>query len=308
MLSCGDVGAMLDDIRTKPFITHDDVVRLNFIKSDGGYHFRRHFRQGLRSHVIEVLRGTDIDAEKFGIERDGIRRYPRARPLRILRLFRTRLAGLEDALDEIRRVKLVERYLAPDFLARSNEFIVEYVTAGGRGILLCGLQEYVNGEILNPWGLLSGDRLIETLYDHLFPPQEQPSHRSRWAETVRAEGARFIACIKQMIIETGHVPDLAGMGNLVIVPSGVIKLVDINNIAQVAFTPEIDLDDKGYPVCDKSIEALAHLEAKLLGNTIDPTERMYRFFLNPERMGRVSEKERLFYRDFKFRNGMESAR
>jgi hypothetical protein len=166
----------------------------------------------------------------------------------------------------------------------------------------------VSGEILNPWGLLSGDRLIETLYDQLFPPQQQPSHRSRWVETVRSEGVRFIACIKQMIIETGHVPDLAGMGNLVIVPSGGIKLVDINNIAQVAFTPEIDLDDKGYPVCDKSIEALAHLEAKLLGNTIDPNERVYRFFLNPERMGRASEKERLFYLDFKFRNGMESGR
>jgi len=298
---------MLDDIRTKPFITHDDVVRLNFIKSDCAYHFRRHFRQGLRSHVIEVLRGTDIDVEKFGIDIDGIRRYPRAKPLRILRLFRTRLSGLGDALEEIRRVKLVERYLAPDFLARSNEFIVDYVTAGGRGILLCGLQEFVDGEILNPWGLLSGERLIETVYDHLSPPQEQPSHRSRWAETVRAEGARFIGHIKQMIIETGHVPDLAGMGNLVIVPSGVIKLVDINNIAQVAFTQEIDLDDKGYPVCDKSIEALAHLEAKLLGNTIDPTERMYRFFLNPERMRRVSEKERLFYRDFKFRYVVESA-
>ena len=103
------------------------------------------------------------------------------------------------------------------------------------------------------------------------------------------------------IPHAGQIRNMAGMGNLVIVPSGVIKLVDINNIAQVAFTPEIDLDDKGYPVCDKSIEALAHLEAKLLGNTIDPTERMYRFFLNPERMRRVSEKERLFYRDFKFR-------
>jgi hypothetical protein len=298
---------MLDDIRTKPFITHDDVVRLNFIKSDSAYHFRRHFRQGLRSHVIEVLRGTDIDVEKFGIDIDGIRRYPRAKPIRILRLFRTRLSGLGDALEEIRRVKLVERYLAPDFLARSNEFIVEYVTAGGRGILLCGLQEFVGGEILNPWGLLSGERLLETVYDHLIQTADPSSRKSEWIQTVRTEVTRFISCVKQMIIETGHIPDLAGMGNLVIVSSGRVKLVDINNIAQVAFTPEIDLDDKGYPVCDKSIEALAHLEVKLLGNAIDPIDRIYRFFLNPARMQRVAEKERIFYREVKFRNGVDSA-
>lgn len=298
---------MPDDIRAKPYITHDDVVALNFIKSDGSYHFRRHFRQGLRSHVMEVLRPADIEVEKFGTDINGILRYPRAKPVRIFRLFRTRLGNVKSAIDEIQRVKLVERYLAPDFLARSNEFIVDYTTAAGRDILLCGLQEYVEGEILNPWGLLGDERLLATIYDQLFQPAASSAPgRFDWGAAVRAKTVRFIHNIKQMILETGHVPDLAGMGNLVIVPSGAIKLVDINNIARVSFTREITLDDKGYPVCDKSIEALSNLEIKLLGNTIDRADEIYRFFLDPMRMQRVADKERVFNIEVKSRNDLES--
>ena len=286
---------MTGDIRTRAFIGHDDVVGLNFINSDAPYHFRRHFRQGLRSHVMEVLRPADIDVEKFGISSDGIRRFPRARPIRIFRLFRTRLSNVAEALAEIGRVKLVERYLAPGYLARSNEFIVDYEAPEGSAPLLCGLQEYVEGEILNPWGLLEGDRLIAAFHCQLFKAPTAPfPEKEAWAGIVRDKGIRFVEKIKQMILASGHVPDLAGMGNLMIVRSGTIKLVDINNIAIVSFSSQIELDDKGYPVCDKSIEALANLETKLIGNPIDPADAIYHFFLDPQRRHEVSEKERLF--------------
>ena len=44
-----------EDIRDKPVIGHEDVVQLNFVRSPGSYLFRRHYKNGLRSHVMEVL-------------------------------------------------------------------------------------------------------------------------------------------------------------------------------------------------------------------------------------------------------------
>ena len=99
-----------------------------------------------------------------------------------------------------------------------------------------------------------------------------------------------------MVAEVRHVPDLAGAGNLVVTKAGQIKLVDINNISPVVYDVDIRLDDKGYPVCDKSIEALALLEQKITGQAIDAQEALYRFFLAPERRQRVKRQEELFYR------------
>jgi hypothetical protein len=65
----------------------------------------------------------------------------------------------------------------------------------------------------------------------------------------------FIKRLKQMIAKIGHVPDLAGAWNLILTRPRNIKLVDINNISRVSFDPVINLDDKGYPICDKSIKA-----------------------------------------------------
>jgi len=98
-----------------------------------------------------------------------------------------------------------------------------------------------------------------------------------------------------MIVEKAHVPDLAGVGNLVMVPSGEIKLVDMNNISRVAFDSDIQLDDRGYPVCDKSIEALSLLESKLLGRPVDTSEAIYRHFLDPQRLRAVQVREEIFY-------------
>lgn len=97
-----------------------------------------------------------------------------------------------------------------------------------------------------------------------------------------------------MIHETGYIPDLAGLGNMIMMASGQIKLVDINNISRVHFDTTIRLDDRGYPVCDKSIEALAMLERKILGHPIDSNDAIYRTFLIARRMEEVAALERQF--------------
>jgi hypothetical protein len=70
--------------------------------------------------------------------------------------------------------------------------------------------------------------------------------------------------------------------------------VDINNISRVYFDTTIRLDDRGYPVCDKSIEALAMLERKIVGHPIDGNDAIYRIFLIPQRMKEVAALEKQF--------------
>lgn len=288
---------MTEDIRDKPFIRHDDVIGLNFIRPGGRHVFRRHSRQGLRSHIMEILAPCDVTLENTGTVVDGVRFFPRARPANMLRIFRTRLETLASALAEIARVNLVARHLGPDYIAASSEFVVDYHGPHGTGIMLCGLQAFVAGEILDPWSLLDAAGLLPDLYQSLHRPGERSqTHRQAWIGALRDKTAGFVRAIKQMIADEQHIPDLAGVGNLVVPVSGAIKLVDINNISRVAFDGEIRLDDKGYPVCDKSIEALSLIEQKILGRRIDLGEAVYRFFLDPERMRRVAAREDAFFR------------
>lgn len=287
---------MPEDIRDKQYITHEDVVGLNFIKTDGPLVFRRHYRQGLRSHVLEILRPADLDRERTGTVVDGNRWFPKAKPIKIFRLFRTRLNTLEIALKEIGRVKLVEKYLAPDYMACSDEFIVDYASPEGPALMLCGLQGYVEGEILDPWSILEGAPFRADLYDRMRDKLASDFRSpSQWIEGLQKETAIFIKKIKAMASETGHIPDLAGVGNLMVVRSGRIKLVDINNISPVNADRKIALDDRGYPVCDKSIEALSHLEQKILGRSVDTRETIYHDFLAPERLAAVKIREKRFY-------------
>lgn len=288
---------MPEDIRDKATISHADVLALNFIRQSAPYHFRRHYRQGLRSHIMEIVHLADIEMEKKGTFIDGIRWFPKAIPIKMLRIFRSRFNTLTDVLEETKRVKLVERYLSPAYLARSTEVVVDYWGLEGRDIMLCGFQEYIEGEIVDPWSILGRDNLLGVLYDGLSRGSENPAlDREGWIAHARRQAANFISKIKKMIMEARHVPDLAGVGNLVIQRSGVIKLVDINNISQVSFATRINLDDKGYPVCDKSIEALALLEEKILGVTADRYNPIYRTFLDPQRQNDVKVREEIFHR------------
>lgn len=271
------------DIRDKTSLTGEELVQLNFIKGSGKYFFRKHNRQGMRSHILEVLSVEDIKKETRGELIDGVRLYPRAVPKYMLRILRTRFASLQETLDEIKKYKLVLEFLGPECVALSNEFIVEYTGTGKREILLGGLQEYVQGAILDPWGFV-GKTPLETFYLSRFPREK--SHEKCTTKGRRSIAA-FVERMRKMITESGYVTDLAGNGNLILTNTGQIKLVDINNIIQVSVDDTILLDDKGYPSCDKSIEVLWILEDRILKTANLSEDPLYKHFLSVERSKRV---------------------
>ncbi|MBN1103504.1 MAG: hypothetical protein JXL84_08855 [Deltaproteobacteria bacterium] len=289
---------MVDDPRNKPRLTHQDILSFNFIRSSVPFVFRRHYHSGLRSHIMEVLRVEDVERENQGIVVDSLKRFPRAIPSKMLRVFRTRFRDLREAEEELRRVKLVETFLAPEYMALSNEFLVDFIGMGTRDFLLCGLQEYVPGENLDPWSPLEGRHLLP-LFHHMASGRSGPPGPDRekiWLKTLKEQALEFARRIRAMILEAGHIPDLAGVGNLIITPSGSVRLVDINNISRVSLDATITLDDRGYPVCDKSVEALSLLERGLLEIALDPGDPIYRTYLDPERMKEVKALEAEFHR------------
>jgi hypothetical protein len=283
------------DIRQRQSLETKDLLALNFIRSSTPFVFRRHYRTGLRSHLFEVLKPADVQKETEGIRNHECLIFPRARPVKMLRLFRTRFRNLEEALEEIARVQLIIRYLAPDHVAKSNEFLATYQLGGTREILLCGLQEYIPGEILDPWAPLDDQALAEivTRADPLFPDHHKISLAER-IKNVTNQVRSFVANVKRMITKAAHIPDLAGIGNLILTANGQLKLVDINNISPVSPEKPIFKDEHGYPVCDKSFEALALLEKKILGNPTPEDDTFYKVFLEPKRMRLVSQLVRAF--------------
>ncbi|MFZ0448802.1 MAG: hypothetical protein WAL98_06120 [Desulfatiglandaceae bacterium] len=278
------------DIRDKPYIEADDVLALNFIRDPARYAFRRYYRTGLRSHILEVLRPEDLERERQGVLKGKNIHFPRAVSLKMLRIFRARFRDFQEALDEIGRVKLISRYLAPNHVARSDEFLVSYVRGDQADIVLCGLQDYVEGEILDPWGPLDGQILGELL-TRMNPveTQDQAAIFSEKVNRAKREVASFIGKVRKMIAEAQHIPDLAGVGNLLLTPRGHIRLVDINNISPVSFDGAIFRDDRDYPVCDKSIEALSLLERNILGRSVSAEDPLYGIFLEPLRMKAVRD-------------------
>ncbi|MGD8369983.1 MAG: hypothetical protein PVG64_04840 [Syntrophobacterales bacterium] len=286
---------MQEDIRDIPYLNQEDVLKLNFIREPGVYVYRRHYRQGLRSHILEVLSLEDVENEKNGVIIDGAKWYPRAEPLKMLRLFRVRFRSFQEAEEEVERVKMIESYLGPENFAKSEEFLVDYEMNGNRDILLCGLQEYVKGAILDPWDRLDDGHLISILRRISFETFEDAEEiGDQWVSEVRLKALDFITKIKKMILETKHVPDLAGIGNLLLTREGDIKLVDINNISNVTFDPDIRIDDRGYPVCDKSIESLSLLEEGLLQRPLPQDDVIYKTYLDPGRMEEVNALEKEF--------------
>ena len=287
---------MNQDIRHKSMVTHDDVTALNFIRRSVPYVFRQYHKQGLRSHIMEVLNPDDVLKQAKGVLIDGIRCFPWAEPLKMLRIFRTKFDSLDEAFDEIRKLRIVETYLPDDSYAKSHEFFVDYIRNDTRDIILCGLQEYVDGEVLNPWDLFD-ENLVADLFSRMkvesgcAPEMTTGERIQRFQKKTKA----FIDGAKKMILETRFVPDFAGVANLLVTARGDIKLVDINNISRISFGPDIVLDDKGYPVCDKSIEAIWMLEKGLLDTPVDDTDPLYKRFLDPQRVEAVRYFEEKFH-------------
>jgi hypothetical protein len=289
---------MPEDVRDLKNLSEETVRTLNFIRPSGRFVYRRHYRQGLRSHILEVLDREDVRREKQGIVSDGIKWFPRAKPMKMLRIFRTRFSERRQADQELQRVMMVAQHLGPDCYAKSNEFLVSYQIGGTYETLLCGLQEYVEGLPLEPWGFMNPDRLAENLIRPGIGGQESTEQdRSALIEIIHRNAVDFVSRIRNMIAETGYIPDLAGDGNLLLTDTGRIKLVDINNISHVAFSNTVGVDDKGYPVCDKSVEALSQLQLKMAAQPIDPSDRLYRTYLDPARMSAVQAIEREFHRE-----------
>ncbi len=224
---------MEDDIRDRPYLTHEDVLGLNFIKVTCPFIFRRHHRTGLRSHILQVLRPRDVEAERNGVTLDGIAWFPKAQPLKMLRIFRAKFESLARAEEEIRKVKIIEAFLGHPYYARSEELLVHYGIKGSVDILLCGLQEVVEGEILDPWSPGEGDPL-KPLFERFPPPAHGQGPQDR-RSNAKAHVREFIERTKKMILKVGHAPDLAGIGNLLLTREGLLKLVDINNVCLVRF-------------------------------------------------------------------------
>jgi len=290
---------MTIDIREREALTEKEVKSLNFIGASPACNFRKHYRQGLRSHIFEVLSADDVVKEREGTLINGTRWFPRATPRYMLRILRTRFTTLEQALDEVKTYTLILKFLGPDLIARSQEFIVDYKIEEGKGseILLCGLQEFIHGAILDPWTLLGQEPLL-TFYRTRFSGCDSRDTVSSQVKKALKSIAYFVRQARQMIIEAGYVPDLAGNGNLILTPDGGIKLVDINNIIRVHMDDNILLDDKNYPSCDKSVEVLAILEQNILENQTTPDDPIYGHFLSPWRKERVKKLEEKFYQSF----------
>ena len=276
---------MTTDIRDKPTLSHDDIAGLNFIKSPSRYFFRNHFREGLRSRLVQVLKESDVALETRGTLQQGVRIFPIAQPVAMLRIFKNTFSSPDDIQKEIDNYKILQQRLSKSHYAVSSEFMVDYTRGRHKSILLCGLQEYVQGESIDPWhanALLKIEGIVK----------DSP------AGTLKAAFenlASFVNCIKTIIMKTGTIPDLAGVGNLLMTPLGVVKLVDINNISKLSSDHHIPADDKGYPVSDKSVQALFQIETQILGRPKDTADTLYRFFLDPKRMKEVRERETSFH-------------
>jgi hypothetical protein len=247
---------------------------------------------------MEVLKPEDLLKEREGFLCHGMRWFPRSKPIRMLRIFRTRFNCLKGAETEVERVKIAARYLGGGRMAMSQEFLVDYRESDISDFLLCGLQEYIDGEVVDPWGLLDERCLVmglQRMLCDLFEDYDEIIDENMWVKKVKRVCHSFCVAVRCMIMEAGFIPDLAGVGNLRITVDGDIKLVDINNISMVNFDSGIYLDDKGYPVCDKSIQALSMLEKKILGKEIDGKDPISGRFLDPSRIKDVAAIEKEFH-------------
>jgi hypothetical protein len=284
---------MINDIRDKAYPTGSEVLKLNFIKDSSPYIFRKYYRSGLRSHIFEILTIEDILKETKGEITDGIRLFPRAKPQKVFRILRNKFKNKEAIFHEINKYKLLLKFLGSDLIAKSEEFIVDYTETGTSQIILCGLQEFVEGEMLDPWKCFGKGYLLSLLKSESF----QDTQVNALVQKAQKNIAGFVKKTRQMIRDTGYIPDLAGVGNLVLTKDGNLKLVDINNIVKIKMNDSIPIDDKGYPSCDVSIQVLSILEFGIFQKNIPENDPLYQFFLTQDRIKEVKAFEKKFYQN-----------
>ncbi|MCF6246952.1 MAG: hypothetical protein L3J69_06275 [Desulfobacula sp.] len=280
------------DIRDQAYLSGEDLKQLNFIHETKEYVFRKYYRSGLRSHIFEVLLAKDVKKETRGELVDGIRVFPRAKPEKMFRILRQRFKNCDAVFLEIKKYNLLLKWLGTELIATSEEFIVDYTGMGETQIVLCGLQEYVDGDIIDPWRLFDKDCLKDLFKTRGYDKTQVQNH----LKILQGSIFSFVSRIRKMITHTGVIPDLAGNGNLIVTPEGRLKLVDINNIVQFNMDDTILIDDKGYPSCDVSVEVLSILEQMVMNKNDQANDPLYRLFLSPERKKMVKMLERSFYK------------
>ncbi len=285
------------DIRDKISLSGAEFKELNFINASGKYEFRKFYRSGLRSHILEILTSDDIKKETQGVLIDGLRMFPRARPVMMFRILRHKFKSTDEVFQEIKKYTILLDALGPEYIALSNEIIVDYLGAEKNHILLCGLQEYVDGEILDPWRFF-GPNYLHSIYKSMTT-DDLPVHILINKAKRSIKG--FVKRIRKMISDTGYLPDLAGIGNLILTRDAQLKLVDINNIVEIKLDDHILIDDKGYPSCDVSVEVLSILERDLLNKEIHMNDPLYNLFLAPSRRKEIKKLEKRFYKKLEHR-------
>ncbi|MCK5099438.1 MAG: hypothetical protein KAR45_15125 [Desulfobacteraceae bacterium] len=158
----------INDIRDQAYLSGSEVLKLNFVNDSSRYVFRKHYRSGLRSHILEILTAEDVLKETQGEIKDGIRMFPRAKPKKIFRILRNRFENKEEVFHEIEKYHLLLKFLGADLIAESEEFIVDYTGTGTSQIVLCGLQVYIEGEILDPWQSFDKNYLMNLFKSKTF--------------------------------------------------------------------------------------------------------------------------------------------
>lgn len=276
------------DIRDIKHATPEEITDLNFLHLTDQYVLRRHNYQGLRSHVFQILKTDDVRKANEGVIKEGIKKYPQATPLNILRIMRKKFKSLDDVLAEIRKYKLIEKYFDADSYAKSQEIVVDYNHGGKNKVMLIGIQDYVEGFRLNPWSTIIGLHIVD------FLKISGIKNIDETVSQIRKNVADFVQLLKDFILKTRHIPDLAGIGNIMLKRDGTIVLVDINNISEVSFSDHIYVDDFGYPIVDRSIEAIFCLDKFSMPDEYDRNCFLYQEFLSNRRCKKVDAIEKDF--------------
>lgn len=276
------------DIRDIKHATSEEVNGLNFLNLTDQYVLRRHIYQGLRSHVFQILKTDDVRKENEGVVKEGEKKYPQATPIKILRIMRKKFQRLDDVKAEISKYKLIEKYFDHDSYAQSQEIVVDYIHNGENKVMLIGIQEYVAGFRLNPWSANIGFHITD------FLKISGINNIDETVSQIKKNIANFVQLLKSFILKTRYIPDLAGIGNIILKSDGNIVLVDINNISKVSFSDPIYVDDFGYPIVDRSIEAISCLDKFSLPDEYNRDCFLYNKFLSNHRCKKVNAIEKEF--------------
>lgn len=227
---------------------------------------------GENAHIYRLVNGDSYSGQVTWLT-SSTSSFSCSMPLHMLKINRKKLS---DNLTNEKKEKaaLMDSYLGR-FCATSIETIDDaFVLKGKRtNNFLCGLQEYVQG------------------YD-FYPLSE--SDYLRGLNLKESQG--LVDCVKKLILEQGIIPNLWKI--MYDEKNNVLKVVDLYDVRKVYMDEKKGEDDEKetsarineLPLVDMSVLALARIEEKIKGSRVDMTEKIYDYFLNPERCLKAKQK------------------